>query len=154
MLCVWLVISMHLYTFLFFSLSTSAADVFRLNSLPENESKQLDISASFFEIYSGKVTENGSFMPVAPLHLLPLPSSPYTPQPHLTSSLPYLFIPSLLTPSPSHPLTLSPPHPTNQVFDLLNRKNKLRILEDAKQQVQVHGVLVRSLPTVSSNHCA
>ena len=44
----------------FFSfLLPSAADVFRLNSLPENESKQLDISASFFEIYSGKVMKDG-----------------------------------------------------------------------------------------------
>lgn len=45
--------------FSFLSLPPSAADVFRLNSLPENESKQLDISASFFEIYSGKVMEDG-----------------------------------------------------------------------------------------------
>ena len=43
----------------FLFLLPSAADVFRLNSLPENESKQLDISASFFEIYSGKVMKDG-----------------------------------------------------------------------------------------------
>ena len=29
--------------------------MFRLNALPENASKKLDVSASFFEIYSGKV---------------------------------------------------------------------------------------------------
>ena len=54
-----------------------AADVFRLNGLPENAKKDLTVSASFFEIYSGKV------------------------------------------------------------YDLLNKKVRLRILEDAKQQVQV-----------------
>ena len=36
-------------------LSVSAADVFQLNALPENSSKKLDVSASYFEIYSGKV---------------------------------------------------------------------------------------------------
>ena len=51
--------------------------MFRLNSLPENAKKDLTVSASFFEIYSGKV------------------------------------------------------------YDLLNKKVRLRILEDAKQQVQV-----------------
>ena len=56
---------------------TAAADVFRLNALPENTKKDLTVSASFFEIYSGKV------------------------------------------------------------YDLLNKKVRLRILEDAKQQVQV-----------------
>ena len=56
---------------------TPAADVFRLNTLPENAQKDLTVSASFFEIYSGKV------------------------------------------------------------YDLLNKKVRLRILEDAKQQVQV-----------------
>ena len=75
---------MHLYIFLFFLfLYTSAADVFRLNSLPENESKQLDISASFFEIYSGKVTKDG----VVSLHLLPLYPTPLilhpSPYPHI-----------------------------------------------------------------------
>ena len=54
-----------------------AADVFLLNSNPTNHKKGLSVSASFFEIYSGKV------------------------------------------------------------FDLLNAKARLRILEDAKQQVQV-----------------
>ena len=58
-------------------LSPPAADVFRLNSLPENSRKDLTVSASFFEIYSG------------------------------------------------------------MVYDLLNKKVRLRILEDAKQQVQV-----------------
>ena len=57
--------------------STPAADVFRLNALPDNAKKDLTVSASFFEIYSGKV------------------------------------------------------------YDLLNKKVRLRILEDAKQQVQV-----------------
>jgi kinesin family protein 2/24 len=51
--------------------------VFRLNALQENAQKDLTVSASFFEIYSGKV------------------------------------------------------------YDLLNKKVRLRILEDAKQQVQV-----------------
>ena len=55
----------------------SAADVFTLNSQPVNIKKGLFVSASFFEIYSGKV------------------------------------------------------------FDLLNANSRLRILEDAKQQVQV-----------------
>ena len=54
-----------------------AADVLRLNSLPDNAKKDLTVSASFFEIYSGKV------------------------------------------------------------YDLLNKKVRLLILEDAKQQVQV-----------------
>ena len=58
-----------------------AADVFRLNTLPENTKKDLTVSASFFEIYSGKV------------------------------------------------------------YDLLNKKVRLRILEDAKQQVQVRKYL-------------
>ena len=58
-------------------LYTTAADIFRLNSRPENAKKDLTISASFFEIYSGKV------------------------------------------------------------YDLINKKVRLRILEDAKQQVQV-----------------
>ena len=48
-----------------------------MNALPENTKKDLTVSASFFEIYSGKV------------------------------------------------------------YDLLNKKVRLRILEDAKQQVQV-----------------
>ena len=61
---------------------TPAADVFRLNALPENTKKDLTVSASFFEIYSGKV------------------------------------------------------------YDLLNKKVRLRILEDAKQQVQVRQVLI------------
>ena len=65
-----------IYTFLFFSLPASAADVFRLNSLPENESKQLDISASFFEIYRGKVTASCLWHPFTsspyPLHPTPL----------------------------------------------------------------------------------
>ncbi len=58
-------------------LSPIAADVFLLNSQPGNAKKGLSVSASFFEIYSGKL------------------------------------------------------------FDLLNVKARLRILEDAKQQVQV-----------------
>ena len=32
-----------------------AADVFRLNEQPENAKKKLDVCASFFEIYLGKV---------------------------------------------------------------------------------------------------
>ena len=55
--------------------------MFLLNSNPTNHKKGLSVSASFFEIYSGKV------------------------------------------------------------FDLLNAKARLRILEDAKQQVQVLSML-------------
>ena len=63
--------------------------MFRLNASPENSKKDLTVSASFFEIYSGKV------------------------------------------------------------YDLLNKKVRLRILEDAKGQVQVseHGWAPRSLYT-------
>ena len=38
-------------------LCATAADVFRLNELPENAKKKLDVSASYFEIYLGKVCE-------------------------------------------------------------------------------------------------
>ena len=55
--------------------------MFSLSALPENAKKDLTISASFFEIYSGKV------------------------------------------------------------YDLLNKKVRLRILEDAKQQVQVSVII-------------
>ncbi|KAL5487192.1 hypothetical protein EMCRGX_G019766 [Ephydatia muelleri] len=58
----------------------AAGDVFQLNSLPQNKSKELSVNASFFEIYNGKV------------------------------------------------------------YDLLNKKKKLQILEDAKQLVQVVGL--------------
>ena len=54
--------------------------MFSLNAMPVNEKKDLTISASFFEIYSGKV------------------------------------------------------------YDLLNHKERLRILEDKKQQVQIVGL--------------
>ena len=38
-----------------FSSPTTAADVFRLNEQPENVRKKLDVCASYFEIYLGKV---------------------------------------------------------------------------------------------------
>ena len=34
---------------------SAAGDVFQLNSLPQNKSKELSVNASFFEIYNGKV---------------------------------------------------------------------------------------------------
>lgn len=37
-------------------------------------------------------------------------------------------------------ITKQPPRVSLQVFDLLNRKAKLRVLEDGKQQVQVVGL--------------
>ena len=58
----------------------AAADIFALNSAPVNVKKNLIVSSSFFEIYSGKV------------------------------------------------------------YDLLNKKERLRILEDKKQQVQIVGL--------------
>ncbi|XP_072047867.1 kinesin-like protein KIF2A isoform X2 [Amphiura filiformis] len=58
----------------------AAADVFKFLHKPEHKKKELSVSCSFFEIYSGKV------------------------------------------------------------FDLLNKKTKLRVLEDGKQQVQVVGL--------------
>ena len=105
-----------------FSTPHVAADVFRLNSLPENETKKLDVSASFFEIYSGKVracacTHTGSSFDPRKLSLL--------------TSSPTIF-PHLLLIS-THPVPI-------QVYDLLNEKRKLRILEDAKQQVQVQSL--------------
>ncbi|XP_064386019.1 kinesin-like protein KIF2A [Halichondria panicea] len=66
----------------------AAADVFLLNSQPGNAKKGLSVSASFFEIYSGKL------------------------------------------------------------FDLLNVKARLRILEDAKQQVQVVGLTEDNVKSV------
>ena len=77
----------------FFIIFTPAADVFRLNALPENAKKDLTVSASFFEIYSGKV------------------------------------------------------------YDLLNKKVRLRILEDAKQQVQVSPQLSDMFCIISSIAC-
>jgi len=61
-------------------LCTSAADIFALNSAPQNAQKELSVHASFFEIYSGKV------------------------------------------------------------YDLLRGKERLRILEDKWQQVQIVGL--------------
>ena len=139
-----------IYIFLFFSLPTSAADVFRLNSLPENESKQLDISASFFEIYSGKVTKDG----VVPLHLLPLHPTPLhptslhptpltlPPHPHLTSLPP---CPLPLNPSPYHHFTLSPLHP------LTSSPNQPGIWP-AKQKEQVEDF--RGCETASTGTCS
>ena len=63
-----------------FPLLLLAEDIFALNATPENARKGLTVSASYFEIYSGKV------------------------------------------------------------YDLLNRKEKLRILEDKRQQVQIVGL--------------
>lgn len=49
---------------------------------------------------------------------------------------------SLLTAhlSSSLPSTMPSPHPLLQVFDLLNKKTRLRILEDARHEVQVVGL--------------
>lgn len=66
----------------------AAADVFRLANSPKYRPLNLVVSASFFEIYSGKV------------------------------------------------------------FDLLNNKAKLRILEDGKQQVQVVGLTEKAVTSV------
>lgn len=66
----------------------TARDVFKLLKSPKYRSQDLVVSASFFEIYSGKV------------------------------------------------------------FDLLNGKAKLRVLEDGKQQVQLVGLCERSVDTV------
>lgn len=51
----WLLFSVHVWLIPYPPSAVSAADVFRLNALPENSSKKLDVSASYFEIYSGKV---------------------------------------------------------------------------------------------------
>lgn len=69
----------------------AAHDVFRLQKIPQHRSKDLIISSSFFEIYSGKV------------------------------------------------------------FDLLNKKKKLRVLEDGQGQVQVvdlQEIIVQNVPDV------
>ncbi|XP_037091077.1 LOW QUALITY PROTEIN: kinesin-like protein Klp10A [Pollicipes pollicipes] len=66
----------------------AAKDVFRLLKSPSNKNKGLAVSASYFEIYSGKV------------------------------------------------------------FDLLNDKAKLRVLEDGKQQVQVVGLTERPVESM------
>lgn len=39
---------------------------------------------------------------------------------------------------------------TLQVFDLLNNKSKLRVLEDGKQQVQIVGLREKEVSTVES----
>ena len=70
------------------SFCSVAADIFSLNRTPMNAKKNLSISASFFEIYSGKV------------------------------------------------------------FDLLNKKERLRILEDQKQQVQIVGLAEEEVHSV------
>lgn len=66
----------------------TARDVFKLLKSPKYRSEDLYVTASFFEIYSGKV------------------------------------------------------------FDLLNQKSKLRVLEDARQQVQIVGLQERSVESV------
>ena len=57
LVCCWLSWELlHFRTAVTFSIMLCAAgDVFQLNSLPQNKSKELSVNASFFEIYNGKV---------------------------------------------------------------------------------------------------
>ena len=89
----------------------TARDVFKLLKSPKYRSLDLVVSASFFEIYSGKVSYK------------------------VNSLLNNCFFANYLLFQ-------------FQVFDLLNGKAKLRVLEDGKQQVQLVGLCERSVDTV------
>lgn len=84
--------------------SHSARDVFLMLKKPNYKKLELQVYATFFEIYSGKASV-------------------------------MLFLYYLLKTACSEMDSWC-----LQVFDLLNRKAKLRVLEDGKQQVQVVGL--------------
>ena len=65
-----------------------------------------------------------------------------TPQLPLEGKLLFTLLPS--PPLPSPPL----PSPPSQVYDLLNGKQRLRILEDGRQQVQVVGLTEEGVASV------
>lgn len=88
----------------------AARDVFLMLNKPHYKKLDLQVFATFFEIYSGKASVS-------------------TPGRGLGSGA-----------SPFQGLLLR-----SQVFDLLNRKAKLRVLEDGKQQVQVVGLQEREV---------
>lgn len=87
---------------------------------PNYKKLDLQVYATFFEIYSGKASST-----------LPLNSPKVI--------FWYIFIKAYAWPDLEGVLKRV------QVFDLLNRKAKLRVLEDGKQQVQVVGLQEREV---------
>lgn len=129
-----------------------ARDVFLMLKKPNYKKLELQVYATFFEIYSGKVRK---YFFIARLWdcyvIIGILSSEcfisnnyvYFSSKHYAMDLKQMSFkinssPTVLFFSPSF----------HKVFDLLNRKTKLRVLEDGKQQVQVVGLQEREVKCV------